>query len=160
MPVVLYKTSLGSLITLYVHPSVSEIRGLTTTGCHLNLCYLCAPLLLLKQCRAPPPIAGPVTPLTPPKTPFNIALRKAMVNHPKSRRLSGGNITLPTGNQDKELKAEDIVASCDPERKEGLRGKKGDDGRIELGVCEEEGSQSKCLVCRAGVSGWLRVYTG
>jgi hypothetical protein len=161
MLALLYKTSLGGLTTLYVHPSVSEIRGLTRTGCHLNLCYLCAPLLLLKECRAPPPpITTSHTPLTPPKTPFNIALRKAMVNHPKSRRLSGGNIPLPTGDQDKELKAEDIVASCDPERKEGLRGKKRDDGRIELGVSKDEGSEGKCLVCRAGVSGWLRVYTG
>jgi len=83
-----------------------------------------------------------------------------MVNHPKSRRLSGGNVPPPTGDQDKELKAEDVVASCDPERKEGLRGKKGDDGRIELGISEEEGSEGKCLICRAGVSGWLRVYTG
>ena len=83
-----------------------------------------------------------------------------MINHPKSRRLSGGNIPPPTGDQDKELRAEDVVASCDPEKKGVLRGMKGDDGKIELGVCEEEGSEGKCLVCRAGVSGWLRVYTG
>jgi hypothetical protein len=83
-----------------------------------------------------------------------------MINHPKSRRLSGGHVPLPTGDQDKELKAEDVIASCGPETNLGMTGQKGDDGRIELTGCEEEGSGGKCLVCRAGVSGWLRVYTG
>jgi hypothetical protein len=84
-----------------------------------------------------------------------------MINHPKSRRLSGGNIAPPTEEQDNELKAEDVVAACGGDDKPGLKGEKRMDGRIELAVCEEEeGSGAKCLVCRAGVSGWLRVYTG
>jgi hypothetical protein len=84
-----------------------------------------------------------------------------MINHPKSRRLSGGNIAPPTEEQDNELKAEDVVAACSGDDKPGLKGEKRKDGRIELALCEEdEGSGAKCLVCRAGVSGWLRVYTG
>lgn len=82
-----------------------------------------------------------------------------MINHPKSRRLSGGNIPPPTGDQDRELKAEDVLDFCDQNKTAGLKGMKGDDGRIELTVCEEEGA-GKCLVCRASVDGWLRVYTG
>lgn len=84
-----------------------------------------------------------------------------MINHPKSRRLSGGNIAPPTEEQDTEVKAEEIVKACSPDVKTGLKGQNRADGRIELAVCkEEDGTGANCLVCRASVSGWLRVYTG
>jgi hypothetical protein len=122
-------------------------------GCHLNLCYLCAPLLLLKQCRLP------LATSPPDRIPFNIALTRAMANHPKSRRLSSGGPPIPeAGERGSELKAGDIEAACESDGLgSGLKGEKGEDGRIQLS-CNEEGG-ARCLICRTGVSGWLRVYT-
>ena len=82
-----------------------------------------------------------------------------MANHPKSRRLSSGGPPIPeAGEKGSELEAEDIDASCGSDGSEsGLKGKKGEDGRIQLSCNEDEGA--RCLICRSGVSGWLRVYT-
>jgi len=84
-----------------------------------------------------------------------------MINHSKSRRLSGGNIAPPTEDQDHEVRAQYVLGVCNPEAKSELKGQQSHDGKIELAACEEKApTRGKCLVCRAGVSGWLRVYTG
>jgi len=63
-----------------------------------------------------------------------------------------------SGEKGSELKAEDIDAACESDGLgPGLKGKKGEDGRIQLSCNEDEGA--RCLICRSGVSGWLRVYT-
>jgi hypothetical protein len=134
-----------------------------STGCHLNLCYLCAPLLILKQQRpiSPPPMATVITPSqSTDRIPFNVALKRASANHPKSRRLSSGGYAAPTiGERGSELKGEDMEAACDATGARcGLEGERQADGRLELSS-GDEGDGAKCLICRAGVSGWLRVYT-
>lgn len=82
-----------------------------------------------------------------------------MANHPKSRRLSSGGPPMPeAGEKGSELKANDIDAACEATgTKSGLKGNKHEDGRIEL--LSEDGEGARCLICRSGVSGWLRVYT-
>lgn len=97
---------------------------------------------------------------SPPRTlgriPFNVALSRAVKNHPQSRRLSiGGYVAPPEGFRGGELKGRDVL--CGAESSVGLTRVKESDGRMVLGS-EGEGA-AQCLVCRAGVSGWLRVYS-
>lgn len=90
---------------------------------------------------------------------------KATANHPKSRRLSTGGYTAPPdGSRGGEIKAKHVAEACEERgMHSGLEGHKGDDGRISLSTSpngDEGGGDAKCLVCRAAVHGWLRVYTG
>lgn len=140
-------------------------------GCHLNLCHMCAPLLILKsrtletQAQAPA-LASPRPPANPDRVPFHIALMKATANHPKSRRLSIGHCEpVERGQPGGEVRGDDLVPSSPGldgiVESPGLGTTQAADGRMSLVCTGEEGqSGARCLICRAGVTGWLRVYTG
>ncbi|KAK1923173.1 hypothetical protein DB88DRAFT_494058 [Papiliotrema laurentii] len=152
--------------------------------CHLNLCYLCAPLLIMRH-RSP---SSPPSLSSSPEEPFHIpsnaigidletsgvtpherphwshVLARATASHPKSRRLSmGGYVPPATGLSGGEMTARDLVQpSGQGFGQTGMSRSLGEDGRWNLGqVADSRGvCQAKCLICRAGVQGWLRVYTG
>ncbi|WVF67767.1 hypothetical protein IAT40_002527 [Kwoniella sp. CBS 6097] len=208
--------------------------------CHLNLCHLCAPLLIEKH-RPPPPsslnplqvpalpssssasasASAPTRTTVPPhhvpeytRTPYNVLLFRAIANHPKSRALAMGGYIAPkkgymggemdgcdlvsdssrVGQEDHE-RGMDMMSSCqgaekqkekddveretiaeqvkEKERRMGIRVEHVDQGRVTLSssrTAEEGRAQPSasasarggavCLICRQGVKGWLRVYTG
>lgn len=84
----------------------------------------------------------------PDHLPFNVAVARAMRGNPKSRRLSGGGYVGQRGCGG-EYSGKQVLSG---QMKSQL-----DDGRVVLDSVEE--GEVFCLVCRAGVSGWLRVYT-
>lgn len=104
--------------------------------------------------------ATPVAmPAEPERIPFNQALLRASANHPKSRRLSMGYCDPPDKGTrgGGEVRGDDLLSTgVDASR---WQGEKGEDGRINLD-CENGQAAGICLICRAGVSGWLRIYTG
>ncbi|RXK41034.1 hypothetical protein M231_01665 [Tremella mesenterica] len=140
--------------------------------CHLNLCYLCAPLLILRGRPCFPPSSSQPSPHVisepiyvsesphhprPVREPWNITLLRATANHPKSRRLClAGYIPPISGKEGGEYRAQDLLNPT--ESIEDLCSTLGDDGRITLSSTDNKGAS--CPLCRAGVSGWLRVYTG
>ncbi|WWC98300.1 hypothetical protein V866_005191 [Kwoniella sp. B9012] len=155
--------------------------------CHLNLCYICAPLLIHRSTKikySTPPITLPSNDLLPAdiserqsesetetetdcsRIPYNQILYRATLNHPKSRKLGLGGYRPPVENHPGgEYTAEGILQSQQDQGKEEsvVQG-----GRIVMsdtwnGIGRQIGGVGegpKCLVCRAGVQGWLRVYTG
>lgn len=147
--------------------------------CHLNLCYLCAPLLLQQRNKMVEPIAASLpiiesTDLSPPaesrpsRIPFNQALLRATANHPKSRRLSfGAYLPPPLGTSGAEHTADDLLALRldDSDDRPAARANSthltsrlASDGRLTL---SQNGPETvRCPLCRTGVRGWLRVYTG
>ncbi|WVR08738.1 hypothetical protein IAU60_005796 [Kwoniella sp. DSM 27419] len=187
--------------------------------CHLNLCHLCAPLLIQRH-RPPSPHAHPAATATastptssnmsysqssstsgrPPSSswtqgdlsqpaspapappnpetvhapapaqpqtqqqriPYNLLLQRATANHAKSRALARGGYLAPTlGTCGGEMRGQDLV----PDRGEGARDGTGlhrvigEDGRVSLTLACSD-ARAKCLVCRQGIMGWLKVYTG
>lgn len=105
----------------------------------------------------------------PPRTdrvPFNVALSRAVANHPKSRRFSMGGYVAPAeGIKGGELRGADLVGSRGGEGGgtmgtgvAGLTTTVEEGGQVRLGMDGEHAAT--CLVCRQGVSGWLRVYAG
>lgn len=44
------------------------------------------------------------------------------------------------------------------ETQSGLVAERVEDGKVDL-RCEDDGTGARCLICRSGVTGWLRVYT-
>lgn len=127
-----------------------------TPGCHLNLCYLCAPLLIARNAPAcPAATAEDAEPRTD-RVPFNVALARAMRKSPEKRRLGmAGFIPPELGQAGAELAGRDVLAGP-------IRSQTGHDGQVRLEPREGERGMGKtqCLVCRSGVEGWLRVYTG
>ena len=140
-----------------------------TSGCHLNLCHLCAPLLLLREHRddtaaitvTSPQVSGDGSPCA---LRGNQILARATANHPKSRRLSMGGTQpmqavmefgpeslcpaqMPSVPSDTRLPSTEVTIDGN--------------GRISPSRrVAEEGRGAKCVMCRAQVSGWLRVYPG
>lgn len=157
---------------------------LMTAGCHLNLCHLCAAHIIERHRRTyvpNNPVQDPsrAIDVQPPSTrePWHVLAARASANHPKSRRLSGGGYTAPPRNSyggeftgDRLLPAKgdrglqhDLVQ--DQDRVSGLRSAWHETrgGEVKLarqGPTTEIVEEAKCLVCRSGVQGWLRVYTG
>ncbi|KAK4685734.1 hypothetical protein P7C73_g4414, partial [Tremellales sp. Uapishka_1] len=113
--------------------------------CHLNLCHLCAPLLIQKAQQCPRAAdAGPSD-----RIPYNVLLARATAKHPQSRRLAGGGYRPPVeGTSGAELRGPEVL-------KRGTN----ESGRVNIESAAMEG-EARCLVCRSGVGGWLRVYTG
>ncbi len=201
------------------------------TGCHLNLCHLCAPLLILRagpvcvtssssgqtdahtsesisSALLPVPVPVPIPIPNPSETriPYNLLLRKACSTSPKSAKLAGGGFIapqlserggefrgydlLPGGGGDGQSQSPDADqeirsgrsalgdsiegpiarndrvgrTSMDKANRMGFLTQISQDGKVCLAPCVDEGisqgGNAKCLVCRGGVSGWLRVYTG
>jgi hypothetical protein len=118
--------------------------------------------------------------ISPPRIPYSTLLARATANHPKSRRLSGGGyLPPPRGDMGSELRGVDLCpviedtrepgrndTTANPERPSerrprpsGLQVKMGDEGRVVLASGEGGAERGRCLLCRAGVVGWLRVYT-
>ncbi|WVQ95333.1 hypothetical protein IAU59_002429 [Kwoniella sp. CBS 9459] len=193
--------------------------------CHLNLCHLCAPLLIEKHRPPPPADTSPLSiPSTisassastsaaiPPhpvpeytRTPYNVLLFRAIANHPKSRALAMGGyiapkkgylggemdgcdlveMTLTDGVEEEEEEEEEKDQDCkmdqgmtaaervrEKERRTGLRVERKreheHEGRVVLSALSGSGGDDSssrgggavCLICRQGVKGWLRVYTG
>lgn len=144
----------------------------------MNLCYLCAPLLMQKAAipQQQASVATSVDPRRDGRVPYNIALLRALESRRRSdtaagsspetrRRLSiGGILPLKEGMRGGELRGRDLVPDDDsvfgtsPEDTVGLCRSVGPTGQITLLSSGPPAAQ--CLVCRAGVSGWLRVYTG
>lgn len=100
---------------------------------------------------------------SPPRTlgriPFNVALTRAVKGYPQARRLSiGGYVPPPEGFRGGEMRGRDVLGGgegC------GLSRVRESNGRVVLSSSEEcdgDGG-ARCLVCRAAVSGWLRVYS-
>ncbi|GMK56476.1 hypothetical protein CspeluHIS016_0303160 [Cutaneotrichosporon spelunceum] len=133
--------------------------------CHLNLCYLCAPLFMHKGATASCAVRrveeeqaarerGDEERERTGRIPFNVALTRAVKGSPGSRRLSiGGYVPPPEGFRGGELRGRDVLFG----EKAGLSRARESDGRVVLAPAE--GFEAHCLVCRAGVSGWLRVYS-
>ncbi|WRT70842.1 uncharacterized protein IL334_007841 [Kwoniella shivajii] len=151
--------------------------------CHLNLCYLCAPLLIHRSTSLSTPSTQsssspiPITERTSisdecTNTPFNVRLMRATANHPKSRILAMGGYRPPEeGKVNGEVRGTDLTSfpdGPDPNLQENMgmiidldcSDNREDHGRIRLGGMQSKESGAKCLVCREGVKGWLRVYTG
>ncbi|CAK9783227.1 hypothetical protein CC85DRAFT_325106 [Cutaneotrichosporon oleaginosum] len=132
--------------------------------CHLNLCYLCAPLFMHKgatESRAIQRVEeeqaarerGDEEERTLGRIPFNVALTRAVKGYPGARRLSiGGYIPPAEGFRGGELRGRDVLQG----ENAGLKRSREGDGRVVLGAVDR--AEAHCLVCRAGVSGWLRVY--
>lgn len=78
-------------------------------------------------------------------------MRKA----PEKKRLGmAGFIPPELGQSGAELGGKDLLSGP-------IRSQTGNDGQIKLGSRGEgERGKTQCLVCRSGVEGWLRVYTG
>ncbi|ORY28036.1 hypothetical protein BCR39DRAFT_536369 [Naematelia encephala] len=131
----------------------------------------------------PPPSEPTQTQMeTPPSTrlPWSTILARATANHPKSRRLSNGGYLPPElGLQGSELRGQDILPrprcsnslssshqeeECQSESKlgfESMISPEDGNGQVILIQNQQNGCGGpRCLVCRAGVQGWLRVYTG
>ncbi|KAK6906280.1 hypothetical protein I203_100265 [Kwoniella mangroviensis CBS 8507] len=158
--------------------------------CHLNLCYICAPLLIHRFTKfkyPTPPITLSSNDRIPAniserqiesetetetetdcsRIPYNQILYRATLNHPKSRKLGLGGYRPPVENHlGGEYTGQGILRSQQDRGKEESMNQ---GGRIDMsdtwngigrqiGGGDDEGP--KCLVCRAGVQGWLRVYTG
>lgn len=139
-----------------------------TQGAHLNLCYLCAPLLMHKKAKAEcfrdaaAPAAGQAD--TPnPRAGYAAALSRAVGSSPKARRLSMGGYVAPReGVRGGEMRGRDLLAAADSGAGGGASGIAAStdvDGQVRLRL-EGCGAGAQCLVCRADVSGWLRIYTG
>lgn len=143
-----------------------------TPGCHLNLCYLCAPLFMHKgatESRATSAVedqqasaesmvidSGSSPPRTLGRIPFNVALTRAVKQYPQARRLSiGGYVSPAEGFRGGELQGRDVLSGS--ENAVGLTRVREADGRVVLAT-SGDGTGACCLVCRASVSGWLRVY--
>ncbi|WOO81968.1 uncharacterized protein LOC62_04G005474 [Vanrija pseudolonga] len=133
---------------------------------HLNLCYLCAPLLMHKKAKAEcfrdaalP--AGQAEPPNP-RAGYAAALSRAVGSSPKARRLSMGGYVAPReGMRGGEMRGRDLLSAVDGPAAagSGIAAATDADGRVRLRL-EGCGAGAQCLVCRADVSGWLRVYTG
>ena len=130
---------------------------------------MCAPLLILKGRKTTTvDTTAPliVSPPTPERVPFHMALLKATANHPKSRRLNIGHCEpVPKGEPGGEMTGDDLLSSArnygGAERGAGPDREVGDDGRVMPDAQKDVvTSGARCLICRAGVAGWLRVYTG
>ncbi|KAK8850656.1 hypothetical protein IAR55_004576 [Kwoniella newhampshirensis] len=145
--------------------------------CHLNLCYLCAPLLILKQRKSTPessavPLISDaiLDPISPMRIPYNQLILRATANHPKSRQMALGGYRPPEeGICGGEIRGQDLVSPGpnrdkqpfgQRERRLGFCTFDEDDGRIGLGGDWGRSSGARCLMCRTDVKGWLRVYTG
>ncbi|BEJ13486.1 hypothetical protein CspHIS471_0306600 [Cutaneotrichosporon sp. HIS471] len=131
--------------------------------CHLNLCYLCAPLFMHKgatESRAIQRVEDDQAARergdeerTLGRIPFNVALTRAVKGSPGSRRLSIGGYVPPTeGFRGGELRGRDVLFGENGGLARSLDG----DGRVALAPADR--AEAHCLVCRAGVTGWLRVY--
>lgn len=69
----------------------------------------------------------------------------------------------PRGAIGGEMRGEDLLPRRNDRDRPGPPGVHVDqeaDGRIAFGQHDHGESGVRCLVCRAAVSGWLRVYTG
>jgi hypothetical protein len=149
-----------------------------TLGCHLNLCHLCAPLMIMRHRDTS--LTDTITPATSSRIPaqpgsepsrWNQVLARATASHPKSRRLSmGGYVAPEQGQCGAEVAPCDLLSSSIestssmtsiPETSR-VSGSVGGQGRVVLdeGQGHAGGGRAKCLMCRAGVQGWLRVYPG
>lgn len=88
------------------------------------------------------------------RIPFNVALTRAVKGYPGARRLSiGGYVPPAEGFRGGELRGRDVLHG----ENGGLTRTREGDGRVVLAA--ESRAEAHCLVCRAGVSGWLRVYS-
>lgn len=89
--------------------------------------------------------------------PFNVALARAMRKSPEKKRLGmAGFIPPELGASGAELGGKDVLSGP-------IRSQTGQDGQIKLesrGEGQRGVGRTQCLVCRSGVEGWLRVYTG
>ena len=83
----------------------------------------------------------------------------------------GGYVPPDIGRRGGEMTAEDLLprdCSIDPwyqdeenMQRTGIIASSPLDGRVDLRLTDdEESTNPKCLLCRSGVRGWLRVYTG
>ncbi|KAL7420856.1 hypothetical protein Q5752_004809 [Cryptotrichosporon argae] len=182
--------------------------------CHLVLCELCAPRLLrpprgrdddddhppptlptltsaaptpasAAPPASPPTSAPPVSPVLPQtRTPYAVALARALATSPRARRLAlGGYLPPARGGAGAEWRGEDVFRLLCPDAsrrdrdgpatggartggerqerqeraKDGLDAHTDDDARLRPSLHGKEAG--RCLVCRAGVGAWLRVYT-
>ncbi|OCF35894.1 hypothetical protein I316_02388 [Kwoniella heveanensis BCC8398] len=133
--------------------------------CHLNLCYLCAPLLIEKH-RPPAPCITSTNPLSPPnpasssstasrrdtpvpphaapeytRTPYNVLLFRAIANHPKSRAMAMGGYDAPQkGCLGGEMDGWDLVPD-DGDDEEGDT-----DGDVEGGRNTNSGNHSEEMI--------------
>ncbi|WWD20830.1 hypothetical protein CI109_105307 [Kwoniella shandongensis] len=146
--------------------------------CHLNLCYLCAPLLILKHQKSKPPLPLPTQTIdvessSSSRIPYNLLLLRATANHPKSRRMAMGGYRPPeVGTRGCELNGDDVLSFSKDGQGQGYEGRGGsspdrmgfrstlaEDGKVTLSAETHDGG-ARCLICRTDVKGWLRVYTG
>lgn len=145
------------------------------SGCHLNLCHLCAPSLLLRHRKVvetrdspPPPTGGGVDSSEEDKAlHWNRVLARATANHPKARRLSMGGFQQPTpGQLGSELCATSLLCSNTSDTggntkpSTGTSSSMDSDGRVRPVNNGDSSGGPRCLMCRTGVSGWLRVFPG
>ncbi|WVW80579.1 hypothetical protein I302_102565 [Kwoniella bestiolae CBS 10118] len=167
--------------------------------CHLNLCYLCAPLLIHRSTnptfpssastpistQIPQPSSSPLEPIAEsnpppitssnqtlsecPKIPYNQLLYKATLNHPNARKLGLGGYRPPAQDQVGGEYTSEGVLGLGTSKENAMMDGIMEDGRISLKDSSDDHGAifmgrdvggAKCLVCRAGVKGWLRVYTG
>ncbi|WWC65325.1 uncharacterized protein I303_107943 [Kwoniella dejecticola CBS 10117] len=152
--------------------------------CHLNLCYICAPLLIHRYSKAKPKptttTSLPISSQTCERTPYHLALLKATKNHPKSRALALGGYRPPEENRSggeytgrgllsasSQGKGTEIGVGMGTGTGMGLVDEADEDGRIRIRPSSATNQEeivgddlAKCLVCREGIKGWLRVYTG
>lgn len=78
-----------------------------------------------------------------------------MRKSPEKKRLGmAGFIPPELGQSGAELGGKDVLAGP-------IRSQTAQDGQVRLEMCgEQRPGKTQCLVCRSGVEGWLRVYTG
>lgn len=88
------------------------------------------------------------------RIPFKVALTRAIKGNPSARRLSiGGYVPPAEGFKGGELRGRDVLFG----ENGGITRTREGDGRVVLGATDR--AEAHCLVCRAAVSGWLRVYS-
>jgi len=104
------------------------------------------------------------------KTKWNQMLLRATASHPKSRRLSTGGYVAPEiGTCGAEIAPRSLLPTTvesgpvleDNSDAAKITGRIGVGGRIALsgGRAVDKGD-AKCMICRSGIEGWLRVYPG
>ena len=150
VPTVPIQTAQRGLAAMYV-----LTRSELTTGCHLNLCHICAPALIHRA--KPPPVQEEAAPASSPepddaRLPWHAVLARATRNNPKARRLSMG------GHRHCEGPASPTSVAGEINGDDLCREQPDGSGRI-APIPSIAPLPAKCLICRSGVQGWLRVYT-
>ncbi|WWC72713.1 uncharacterized protein I206_106677 [Kwoniella pini CBS 10737] len=150
--------------------------------CHLNLCYICAPLLIhrsktTKSKSNSNSNSSPSTTTTQwcQGKSYNTILMNATKNHSKSRKLALGGYRIPEENKiNGEFTGKNLINYYNQTNNDVFKFEidEKEKGRIKLNSSSnfdnnnnndednDDDDNAKCLICREGIKGWLRVYTG